>query len=77
MFWFWFGWFPGPRSLKTRAQYKSNNHLTDGTDCTLWIREAVTPSWGFWGNLGSIRQYGLMENPTQMGTSNPWRLVEP
>ena len=27
-----FGWFPGPRSLKARAQYKSNNHLTGGTD---------------------------------------------
>ena len=26
-----FGWFPGPRSLKTRAQYKSNNHLTGGS----------------------------------------------
>ena len=20
--------------------------------CTLWIREAVMPNWGFWGNLG-------------------------
>ena len=20
--------------------------------CTLWIREAVTPNWSFWGNLG-------------------------
>ena len=19
--------------------------------CTLWIREAVTPNWSFWGNL--------------------------
>ena len=26
-----FGWFPGPRSLKARAQYKSNNHLTGGS----------------------------------------------
>ena len=22
------------------------------TYCTLWIREAVTPNWSFWGNLG-------------------------
>ena len=27
----WFGWLPGPRSLKTQAQYKSNNHLTGGS----------------------------------------------
>jgi hypothetical protein len=42
-------------ALKTRAQYSSNNHLTGGRDiyCTLWIREAVVPNWGFWGNLGS------------------------
>ena len=26
-----FGWFPGLRSLKTRAEYKSNNHLTGGS----------------------------------------------
>ena len=25
-----FGWFPGLPSLKARAQYKSNNHLTGG-----------------------------------------------
>ena len=46
-----FGWFPGPRSLKTRAKYMSNNHLTGGS--ALWKRDAVTPNWGFWGNLGS------------------------
>ena len=23
--------------------------------CTLWIREAVMPNWGFWGNLGLAR----------------------
>ena len=22
--------------------------------CTLWIREAVTPNWSFWGNLGLV-----------------------
>jgi hypothetical protein len=44
-------------ALKTRAQYKSNNHLKGGSAqprCTLWIREAVTPNCGFWGNLDSL-----------------------
>ena len=36
-------------ALKTRAQYKWNNHLTGGS---ARIREAVMPNWGFWGNLG-------------------------
>ena len=30
-----FGWFPGLRSLKTRAQYKSNNHRTGGSAAAL------------------------------------------
>ena len=42
------------RSLKTQAQYKSNNHLTGG-----WRREAVTPNWGFWGNLGFLIRMNL------------------
>ena len=43
-------------ALKTRAQYKSDNHLTGGSarPCTLSIKEAVMPNWGFWGNLGSF-----------------------
>ena len=40
---------------KTRAQYKSSNHLTG----TLWKRKAVTPNWGFWGNLGSAVRTSL------------------
>ena len=42
-------------ALKTRAQYKSNNHLTGGT---LLIRKAVMPNWGFWGSLGSHSREG-------------------
>ena len=49
---------PYPAALLTRAQYKSNNHLTGGTG-TLWRRDAVRPNWGFWGNLDFTGQWCL------------------
>ena len=47
----WFGWFPGPRSLKTRAQYKSNNHLTGGSANTVKKRGSDA-KLGFLGKPG-------------------------
>ena len=33
--------------------------------CTLWIREAVTPNWSFWGNLGLAGPLDLATLMTQ------------
>ena len=33
--------------------------------CTLWIREAVTPNWSFWGNLGLAGSLDLAALITQ------------
>ena len=38
--------------------------------CTLWIREAVVPNWGFWGNLGSGAQYLIQYPPPPCPTNN-------